>query len=31
MTHPKLFERLKCEFEGENNKRKKNWGMLPNL
>jgi hypothetical protein len=28
---PKLFERLKCEFEGENNGRRKSWGMFPSL
>jgi len=27
----KLFERLKCEFEGENNGRRKSWGMFPSL
>jgi hypothetical protein len=28
MMTPKLFERLKCESQSENNKR--NWDMLPN-
>ncbi len=27
---PKLFERFKCEFKNENN-RKKNWGTLFSL
>ncbi len=28
---PKLFERLKCEFEGENNRRRKSWDTFPSL
>jgi hypothetical protein len=31
MTHPKLLERLKCESESENNERRKDSGMIPNL
>jgi hypothetical protein len=27
---PKLLDRLKCEFKGENNGRRRNWGMLLN-
>jgi hypothetical protein len=30
MTHPILFERLKCESESENIK-KRSWGMFPSL
>jgi len=28
MTHSKLLEGLKCEFQTENNERIKSWGML---
>jgi len=28
MTHLNILERLKCEFESENNKRR-SWGTLP--
>jgi len=27
--HPKLFDRFNYKFKGENNKRIRNWGMLP--
>jgi hypothetical protein len=27
---PKILERLKCEFENENNERKKSWDTFPN-
>jgi len=27
---PKLLERFKCEFEGENIRKRRSWGMFPN-
>jgi hypothetical protein len=28
---PKLLEKVKSEFENENNKRRRSWGTLPSL
>jgi hypothetical protein len=31
LMHPKLLDGLNCESKGEDNRRKRSWGMLPNL
>ncbi len=30
MRTPKLLDRFNCKSKGENNRRKKSWGTLPN-